>query len=75
MKNLRTHMWICFTLGIFLLLALLLTFFAMGGENHSIIFLEMIPDLFRVLGISLGVYLVYFLTVLFKAIKYVPSKV
>jgi len=75
MKNLRTHMWICFTLGVFLLLALSLTYFAMSGENLSTNYLEMIPALLRVWGISLGIYLVYFLTVLFMAIKYVPSKV
>lgn len=68
-------MWICFTLGIFILLALLLTYFVMSGEDHSINFLEMTPDLLRVWGINLGIYLVYFLIVLFKAIKYVPSKV
>lgn len=75
MRNLRTHMWICFTLGIFILLALLLTYFVMSGEDHSTNFLEMIPKLLRIWGINLGIYLVYFLTVLFKAIKYVPSKV
>lgn len=75
MKNLRTHMWICFTLGVFLLLALAITTFVMSGDNFPPDFLEMIPEIIIKLGISLGLYLVYFLTVLFKAIKYVPSKV
>lgn len=75
MKNLRTHMWICFTLGVFLLLALALTTFVMSDDNFPPDFLEMIPEIIIKLGISLGLYLVYFLTVLFKAIKYVPSKV
>ena len=74
MKNLRTHMWLCFTLGVLLLIALLLTYFVMIDINQSSVSMDTMPDAIRILIINLGLYMIYSLIVLFKAIKYTPSK-
>lgn len=74
MKNLRTHMWICFTLGVFLLIALILTYFVMIDINQSSDNSGIMAEAIRVWIINLGVYMTYFLIVLFKAIKFAPSK-
>lgn len=74
MKNLRTHMWLCFTLGIFLLLSLVITYFVMNEIGESSTDLYLAPELIRIGIINMGTYMIYFLIVLFRAIKYTPSK-
>ncbi len=66
-------MWLCFTLGVFALISLLMTYFVMteldpySGEID-------LAQIIRIGIVNIGVYLVYLLIVIFKAIKYTPSK-
>lgn len=53
MKNLRTHMWLCFTLGVFLLIALILTYFVMVDINHSSESIGTMPEAIQVWIINL----------------------
>lgn len=75
MKNLRTHIWLCFTLGVFFLIALLLTYFVMLNISHTGQSLHFESQIIHIAFINIGVYLAYVLIVLFKAIKYTPESV
>jgi hypothetical protein len=74
MKNLRTHMWLCFTLGVFQLIALIMMYYVTTEMDQSSVGLYLTPELIRTGIINMGLYMAYFLIVLFKAIKYTPSK-
>lgn len=74
MRNLRTHMWLCFTLGVFQLVALGSMYYVTTEMNQSSINLFVTPELIRAGIINTGIYMTYKLVVLFKAIKYAPSK-
>ncbi|NBC66364.1 MAG: hypothetical protein GVY07_12020 [Bacteroidetes bacterium] len=74
MKNLRTHMWLCFTLGVFQLIALGSIYYVTTEMDQSTIGHYLTPELIRIGIINMSIYMVYFLIVLFKAIKYTPSK-
>jgi hypothetical protein len=74
MKNLRTHMWICFTLGVFLLTGLIVMYFAIIGISDFSDIAVTMAKVMKAWIINLGLYMTYFLIVLFKAIKYTPSK-
>ena len=74
MKNLRTHMWISFTLGVFLLVSLILAYAVLIDINQPSNSIHLMPDTIRIWVVNLGLYIAYFLIVLFKAIKYAPSK-
>jgi hypothetical protein len=69
-------MWICFTLGVFLLIGLILNFFVIIGisDFSDEIMASTLPKLIKAGTIHLSLYMTYFLIVLFKAIKYTPSK-
>lgn len=74
MKNLRTHMWLCFTIGVFYLIAMAMMYYVTTEMDQSSINLFLTPELIRTGIINTGIYLIYLLVVLFKAIKYAPSK-
>lgn len=66
-------MWLCFTLGVFLLISLIMTYFVMLEIDVS----SGVVDMNRIIKtgiVNIGLYMAYFLIVTFKAIKYVPSK-
>lgn len=71
MRNLRTHMWLCFTLGVFLLMSLILSYFTVDISQAAGV---LTPKFIRIGIIDMGVYMIYLLIVLFMAIKYTPSK-
>lgn len=74
MKNLRTHMWLCFTIGIFQLVALAMVYYVMIEMSQSSSGVYLPIKLVQLGIISVSLYMVYFLIVVFKAIKYTPSK-
>lgn len=74
MKNLRTHMWLCFALGVFQLIAFATIYFVTRQMDSPSMTLYLTPEFFRTGMINSSIYMVYFLIVLFKAIKYTPSK-
>jgi hypothetical protein len=73
MKNLRTHIWLCFSLGIFFLGALVMVYFVMIDMSQNSFRLNLTPEIIRIGFVNVGFYMVYVLIVLFKAIKYTPS--
>ncbi len=74
MKNIRTHMWLCFALGIFQLIAMGMAYYAMIEMSESASGVYLPTKLVQLGIISGGLYLIYFLIVLYKAIKFTPSK-
>ena len=74
MKNLRTHMWISFTIGAFLMISLLLLVYVLTYFTEPFDSTILTPSIIKILIINLSLYIAYFLTVIFLAIKYVPSK-
>lgn len=73
MKNLRTHMWLFFTVGVFLLISLIITYLVMMELDPYSAHIDL-PQIIRIGIINIGLYMACFLIVTFKAIKYVPSK-
>ena len=74
MKNLRTHMWISFTIGAFLMISLLLLVYVLTYFTEPLDSTILTPSMIQILIINVSLYIAYFLTVIFLAIKYVPSK-
>jgi|GEM_PF-4423162 len=67
-------MWICFTVGVFLLISFLLLLYALTYFTEPSDSTILTPNMIQILILNVSLYVAYFLTVIFLAIKYVPSK-
>lgn len=74
MTNLRTHMWLCLALGVFQLIAMGMAYYVMIEMSQSASGIYLPTKLVQLGIISIGLYMAYFLIVLYKAIKFTPSK-
>ena len=68
-------MWLCFTLGVFQLIALVMFYYVTTEMDQTSIGQYLTPQLIQIGIFNMSTYTAYFLIVLFKAIKYTPSKV
>jgi hypothetical protein len=74
MRNIRTHIILCLTLGIVFLVALIVSFdpiFSLLTSQSDTSLPESVVLLFY---INIGSYFAYVLFVLFRVIKYIPQK-